>query len=294
MMRYIYDKLTMQSHTIANDTPTYSNSQNGIMEHITKIQNQPIEFINLPAELKQKIAFKLDGISYCNLHLTAKKIHDDLPSFKTMLHQLKDKCSGEIRKNYIEMYEKSIKQLIENEKKDDVIQCIKYISADRRYLSSDSVTLYTKYVPAGNKIVYPNQWSGFILYRCHDEIKKLSNTQEMSSVILNEFTEPFSRNSYWFVNLDLKDKDINKQNLNVIFKAFNNILNEERSSDRFLVAASAIQLRAYWYHNTPAGIDKKDIINIASHYPNLFTMGKIVTDYVLKNHIENNQQQPHH
>ncbi len=258
---------------------------------MTKIQNQPVEFMNLPVELKQKIAFNLDGISYCNLHLTAKKIHAELPSFKTMICQLKNECSGEIRKNYHEMYVRSIKQLIENEKKDDLIQCIKHVSANRRYRISDSVTLHTRYHP--DRIISYDQWSGYTLYRCHEEIKKLSNNQLTPEVILNKFNSPFSRNSHWFVNLDLKDKDINKQSINIIFKAFNNVLNEERSSDRFLVAASATQLRGYWYHNTPAGIDKKDIINIVNHYPNLFLMGQIVTNYVLKNHVENNQQQTH-
>jgi len=291
MINNIPDNLIIPSHTINNDTSTSLNSNRGIVHNITKIQNQPIEFINLPAELKQKIAFNLDGISYCNLHLTSKKIHAELPSFKTMICQLKNKCSGEIRKNYNEMYEKSIKQLIENEKKDDLMQCIKHVSVNRRYRSSDSVTLYTTYRP--DRVLSYNQWSGYTLYRCREEIKKLSNNQLTPEIILKEFNEPFSRNSNWFVNLDLKDKDINKQNLNIIFKAFNNILNEEHSSDRFLVAASAIQLRGYWYHNTPAGIDKKYIIDIASHYPNLFIMGQIVTDYVFKNHIENNQQQTH-
>jgi len=42
-----------------------------------------------------------------------------------------------------------------------------------------------------------------------------------------------------------------------------------------------------------ANTDKKDRTNIASHYPNLFLMGQAVTDYILKNHVKNNQQQPH-
>ena len=87
--------------TIINIPPTSSNNNNSILNDVVKIQNQHIELINLPDELKQKIAFNLDGISYSNLRLTAKEMHNAIPSFQTIISQLKNGCSGEVEDRYL-------------------------------------------------------------------------------------------------------------------------------------------------------------------------------------------------
>lgn len=272
--------------TIINIPPTSSNNNNSILNDVVKIQNQHIELINLPDELKQKIAFNLDGISYSNLRLTAKEMHNAIPSFQTIISQLKNGCSGEVEDRYISMYKNSVRQLIANEVKDDVIQCLKYASVDRRYVNSDSTTIYTKFHPG--KETSHSHWNGNVLERCKNEIMESSNNRLAPSILIRNFREMFSSVEVKFVTLEIKDKDINYPNLNIIFNAFNKILNEERSSDRFLIALSALQLKNYLYHNPPKGITRNEILRSESHYPFLFTMGAVVAGYVSKTYVKNN------
>lgn len=273
------------SQTIINNPPTSSNN-NSILNDMVKIQNQHAELINLPNELKQKIAFNLDGVSYSNLRLTAKEMYNAIPSFPAIISQLKERRSGEVQDKYITMYRNSVTQLIANEVKDDVIQCLKYASVDKRYVNSDSTTIYTKFHPG--KDTPHVHWNGNILERCKNEIIKSSNNRLTPNVITMQFREPFSSIERKFVTLDIKDQDINYLNLSIIFNAFNKILNEERSSDRFLIALSALQLKNYLYQNPPKGITRNEILRSESHYPFLFTMGAIVAGYVSKTYVRNN------
>ena len=282
MINDVTIRLMMLSQAVSNTSTASSN--NPVLNNIVKLQNQPVEFINLPTELKQKIAFNLDGISYSNLRLTAKEVHDEIPSFKEIIRQLKNRCSGETKEKYFTMYRKSITQTLENECKKDVIQCLKYASVEKRYINSDSITIHTKHNLDHNTA--STHWNGNILARCKHEIVESSNNRLIPNILIMQFKEPFSTAENRFVTLDIKDKDFNYLNLTLIFKAFNKILNEERSSDRFLVALNALQLKNYLYHNPPTGITKDEILLCASYYPFLFSMGIIAAGFIAKNHVQ--------
>jgi len=282
MINDVTIRLMMLSQAVSNTSTASSN--NPVLNNIVKLQNQPVEFINLPTELKQKIAFNLDGISYSNLRLTAKEVHDEIPSFKEIIRQLKNRCSGETKEKYLTMYRKSVTQTLDNECKKDVIQCLKYASVEKRYINSDSITIHTKHNLDHNTA--STHWNGNILARCKHEIVESSNNRLIPNILIMQFKEPFSTAENRFVTLDIKDKDFNYLNLTLIFKAFNKILNEERSSDRFLVALNALQLKNYLYHNPPTGITKDEILLCASYYPFLFSMGIIAAGFIAKNHVQ--------
>ncbi len=285
MINNIVTSSTIPLQTIRNTPPSSSNNSS-VINNIVKLHNQPAELINLSDELKQKIAFDLDGISYSNLRLTTKEMQNSLPSFKSMIGQLKNRCSGDLKAKYIAMYNNSVTQLLSKETKTDVIESLKYASVDKRYVNSDSTTISTKFHP-GNGI--PTQhWNGDILHRCKNEIVALSHNRLIPDIITTRFKEPFSSIEKKIVMMDFKDKDVNYQNLNIIFYAFNKVLNEERSSDRFLVALNARQLKNYLHHNPPSGITKDEVLKSESHYPFLFTMGTIVSNYVSRTYAGNN------
>jgi len=275
-------RLMMLSQAASNPPSTSSNN-NPVLHNITKLQNESVEFINLPTELKQKIAFNLDGYSYSNLRLTTKEVYNKIPSFQEILLQLKNGCSGETKEKYLKMYGTSVMQILGNEHKRDVIQCLKFASVEKRYINSDSITIHTKY--RLDKSTPETHWNGDILARCKHEIVESSNNQLTPNILIMQFKEPFSSAENRVITLDIKDKDFNYLNLTLIFKAFNKILNEERSSDRFLVALNAFQLKNHLYHNPPKGITKDEILLCASHYPFLFSMGVIVAGYI-KNYVK--------
>lgn len=277
------NNVTNNSITLPNitDSSPIGSTTHQTLNNIVKLHNQSIEFIHLPVELKQKIAFNLDSASYANLRLSAKEMHNALPSFKQMSNDLNHISRGERRDNYLKIHQDLIEQTLSHENESELIQSLNNAFIDKEFNDADRITLHTMY--RSTRKTFAAHWNGNVFNRCKDKIIALSN-EEIIPTIMIEINQPlFSSLKEYLTTLDIKDKYLTKDNINIIFNAFNKVFNQERSNNRFLVALSAFQLQDFLCNNPPKGVHKKEILEISSHYPFLFSMGMIVSSCVSKN-----------
>ncbi|MCS3430906.1 F-box protein [Klebsiella sp. BIGb0407] len=278
-MNDITDSSTISPHTVTPTSMLFSDKdENKTIKNIVNVRNEPVEFMDLPIELKQKIAFNLDGFSYANLHLTSKRMHHELTSLKEIPVKLK-RCSGELKSSYEKMYIKSIRQMVRNEKKDDILQCLKRISIGKCCTSSNNISIATRY--ESNCTLPGKHWSGNILSHCGVEIMKLSNNRLIPGIMLRQENASSGLSTNRTVSLSFREKDLNDKTIELIFHAFNTIFNEESSNDRLLVALSAIKLRSYLCRKPPEGVDKNKIVMCTSNYPSLHAIGCIIFHYLI-------------
>ena len=94
MQNSIQSDITPRSNSAITSQSTRSDNNNKSPVKIEKIFNQAIKLTSLPAEIKQRIAFKLNVESYENLRITCKDMSNDLPNINDITINLKNNCSG--------------------------------------------------------------------------------------------------------------------------------------------------------------------------------------------------------
>jgi len=283
---------------IINDRRDYQDEKEKLTDAIKTINN-------LPVELKQKIAFKLDCQSYANLRLTSRVMSQALPSFASMLTGLAEGISGILRESYASLlepilYEKSIREQLRNEKREDVLQslqyaCVSHCSSTLADViwdediecidenSHENLVIGTKYYPEALASNYV--WNGEVLHGCSKEICHFTNRVAMPSGYQRVFLPHLYPGKSWVIFLHFSADKINKDTFNAIFKSFDKVFHEEVMERKMLVALFAFKLKNYCCANLPGGIDKSDAISFGQQFPKLLTTGKIVASVLAEKSI---------
>lgn len=254
----------------------FSNSHQKIVNYINQAYNQPLSLEKIPIEIIQKIAFKLELDSYANLRLTSSKMSNNLPSIETMISSLKNICSGELKKNYASMYQKVIIDQLDNKTNNVSLQTMKHIFAGAEELlvlgNGDTIILCKNGDAVKNEL-------GDTLLSC---IIKVIKKAPRHTPPINSMTDThYAREIVKTIEFHTDSKHINKKNLNIIFKSFNEIFTKDRAENRLMSAISAYKIRNLLKDKTPNGISEYDIIQCASQYPMLFMTGEIAVNHLL-------------
>ena len=256
--------------------PSLNNNQE-IINNITQVYNQPLFLEQLPTEIIQNIAFNLETDSYAQLRLASRKMKDILPSFKTMLNRLEHGCSGEVKKNYELMYERSITERLENEKNDYLLQAISHVFVGQRYSHNNYYEISTHYRPIGRSVNI--HWDCDILIRCSDIITISPHNNYAGKYTISGGGSIDGKNAI-VSTIGFHNKKMNKDTINIIFKSFNDIFTKNNTNSRLIVAISAHKLRDYLATQRLNDFSKKDIDRCVSQHPILFKAGKVVADYI--------------
>lgn len=277
---------------------TSSNHNQGFADNISAI-------LQLPLEIVQKIAFKLDSASYSQFRATCKPMQSVLPSTNDMEESLSKGISGQLKKDYSSViFGNCIQEQFLDPEKRDIAQILKCCHVKA---SDDYPTETTVYIPYPAKdFTHSEDKNGKILQRCAKEICRVAkntmipSTSDVSSgtcdygkTISSLFTEN-TRMISLDIDMAIKDlpenlspaqkaeaiESLTKEKINFVFKSLNNVFSTNQNNEKWLVAISAEKLKNHWRTTPPNGIAQDDITQISSQYSKLFAQGKNILSFL--------------
>lgn len=200
-----------------------------------------------------------------------------------MSGNLKSGCSGELKKNYESIcksrYEKFIVEQLNNKTDDDTLLAMKNIAV-----------VYSSSFIFGNKDIWISLWNDSLIHKqrdknilssCHCRI--LKNSCEKINTYHSSGSENYYGESKKNLTLGIDHKHINQDNVNIIFKSFNDIFtrNSTRSDDKLIVALISHKLRGFLIDEETNEISENNITEYISQYPALFKAGEIIANHLL-------------
>lgn len=241
---------------------------------INEVRNGPSICIDPHAKLKQGVVF--DKGCYAHLRSASRYLLEKSPSSLEDSGDSKTHLDSGLREHLI--YEKSIIETLLDEHgggKLDTIQSIKNACVSKQPGSS-VINISTRYLSEVSAV--NPEWSGDILLKCQDEIIKSSNGLINIKEELIAFTLKKRQGLCYQRSLNIDDVEVDRYTLNAIFKSFEKVFNENKTTDRFLVAIIASRLRDYWCSNLSGNIRKNDVNKCTTQYANLFIAGDILAN----------------
>ncbi|MCS3430117.1 hypothetical protein [Klebsiella sp. BIGb0407] len=284
-----------------------SSSHKNIVNNPDKVSNQPLSFENLPAELIQKIAFKLDARNYFNLRSTSYGMRETLPSFESINKSFINKNSRKVKCNYISIYNKTILLQLEKERNHDLLNTLKSISVissthceqftapflsikfitcdslrssdhvDHEESESDSGSDISERsdldISEGVDCHILNEWCGMVT---EDD-----NYKELNTKVHHENYSPGDESfAYDTIRFFFDANKIDNKYLKLFIDSFKVLFIEYTDEERLILAMTAYRLIEALKTNPPINIVKNDIIQYESQYPILFGLGAALDNYL--------------
>ncbi|GKW42373.1 hypothetical protein LOZ86_05430 [Pectobacterium parvum] len=242
-----------------------------------RIVNKLDYISNLPIEIKEKIAFKLNVTDYNNLRNSSELMKTSLKSIGFICNKLNGKeCIGDLRDLYSSIFRKQIDELIKNDMSDDLSLAIQGLEMSEGVYPFELKTQCYK----------NNKKYGDLLMRFKMKVSGNNCNNKPGMRLLRKDSGEVGVE---LLSLEFKTFDINKDILDVIFKSFDTMFKEISTSDRLFVAASAYTLMKGLIDKTqemkglidktPNNIEIADVSACKSKYPELIVMGRITVDY---------------
>jgi len=282
MIRAFYNSQVNSSDVVINNQKKSSGRDGVVTNHIASVRNESAISIDPYAKLKQGIVF--DKGCYSHLRSASFSMMEILPSSLSGNCDSKSCTVSSLKENLL--YEKSIIEKLLSEYytgKSDVMQSIKNASVSKQS-GSDIINISTRYRFVESEV--QSTLSGNILSDCRDEIIKSSYERVVPKVELISFTLKDDTGRCYQMSLDIDNTEINKFALNSIFKSFDKVFNENKTTNRFLVATIAVRLRDYLNSHLPTNIRSKEISSYADQYPNLLLTGDIIINLLKKDDVK--------
>ncbi|RJL51293.1 hypothetical protein [Pectobacterium carotovorum] len=222
---------------------------------------------NLPVEIKEKIAFKLDAIDYNNLRNSSKMMRSDLKSIEFMRDKLmENNFSGKVREKYFPIFEKHIKKLLDEDVSDSLSRAIQHVYVYESKYFPDCFWLRSECYKCDNP-------RDNLLIICKNKVvKNICNKNPLMLALYGGGSD--------VVDVSICNYYLNKDMLDVVFKSFDTVFKEFNTNDRIFVAASSYILMEYLIDKTPNDIKAADVIACKLKYPELIETGRIAVDYL--------------
>ncbi|GLY60167.1 hypothetical protein Pcaca05_10250 [Pectobacterium carotovorum subsp. carotovorum] len=233
-----------------------------------RIVNKLDYISNLPIEIKEKIAFKLNVTDYNNLRNSSELMKTSLKSISFICNELmENKCIGEVREQYLSIFRKQIDEFIKNDMSDDLSLAIQGLEMSEGIYPFELKTQCYK----------NNKKYGDLLMRFKMKASGNNCNNKPGMLFLRKSSGEVGVE---LLSLEFKSIDINKDILDIIFKSFDTIFKEISTNDRLFFAASAYTLMKGLIDKTPNDIKIADISACKSKYPELIETGRIAVDYL--------------
>ncbi|MBN3264363.1 hypothetical protein [Pectobacterium brasiliense] len=222
---------------------------------------------NLPIEIKENIAFKLNAKDYNNFRDSSESMKMNFKSIDSICNELMgNKCFGELRENYLSIFYKQIDELVKNDVSDALSLVIQNLGISEGVYSFELKTQCYK-----NDKKYYDLLARFKMKACRNNC---NNKPEM--LLLRKSSGEVGMQ---LLSLGFRSIDINKDTLDIIFKSFDTMFKEISTNDRLFVAASAYTLMKGLIDKTPNDIKIADVSACKSKYPELIETGRMTVDY---------------
>lgn len=262
------------------------NDKNPMLNEIIGVSNVSTSpnILDLPLEIKRKIAYQLSSENYENLRLTCKNFTHDLESFQEIRHKLNE-CRGELRANFQRIWiEKKVKILLKNTNQ-HVTYALNNTFFGKAQWNENLILGGFDYIYIAN---YPDS-------RCVTSLMPACDLDAMRKILFSglspgyfsRFIENIPKDSLpptqriYRISFFINNKDITHDDLDKLFSVANDVFMETAGAEKLLLASIITGFKNYWCQHSPEDINKNvitqnEIKNIAKSYPDLFTFGTIV------------------
>lgn len=231
--------------------------------------------LNLPVEIKQKIAMKLNAKDYASLRESCLTMSQDIDSFSVLSNKIKlNSCT--------QKYEEKIKKIIlsqlvrrimASDERCYISHILEHVSVDKSTYSGCLFMATSFFIPPQKELSaielsnYHLNWvrNGFILFN-----------NEMSHLIENPKIIKYQKSKYpfvpWVVGVKFDDDFICYSQLKECFISLSHIFNKVNGKEKLLIAVIADAFKSFWCKNIPSGLVKEDIFESAREAVDLFTV----------------------
>ena len=260
---------SMSEETSKNSVPTLQRSVNSI-----------VGILNLPTELKQNIALRLNSKDYGSFRETCLAIQQDIDSFSVLSNKIKSKDYPDQGREGITkiLLNQSVRMMVAGGQWGGVKQVLKNVGISKYRTSDNSLLMSTVFsTPSCHNDNSINEgnicpcWvkKGFMLFK--NEISEFIDIQKVTA-----FRRRRYQKIYWVVGVAFKNEFIHYSQLKTVFINLNQVFNQVYGGEKLLIAVIADKLKSFLEQNIPHGLVKNDIAESARGAEELFTIANEV------------------
>lgn len=248
--------------------------------------------LNLPIELKQKIAMKLSAKDYASFRESCLKISQDIDDFSILNSKV---TSGYCTQKYEDDIKKillnqSVRMIIHHHEGEDIskvlgnvcISKLKSANGGGLFMRTAFSTRKMKIV-SGNEIDNPYPYwinKSFMLFK--DEFSKVvDNSKIKIKIEINQR----KNNSFipWVVGVELTNEFICYSQLKTVFITLGHAFKRASCVEKLLIAIFADELKSFWCKHIPHGLVKANIAESAREVADLFKVANEVRRILQEN-----------